>query len=123
MQETVRALEDQEVDKSCYLGLLSKAYLRTGEFELAAETVTQGLSQSNKIGEHYYTSELLRLRGEVELRRGESDVAKASFREAIAFARKQAASSWEIKATESLSRLLRSQGGSGKVRSVPRLDN
>lgn len=118
MQDTVHALEDQEVDKSCYLGLLGRAYLRTGQFERAAETVTQGLNQSNKIGEHYYTAELLRLRGEVELRLGEPGVAEASFREAIAFAQEQAARSWEIKATESLSRLLRSQGRSSKVRSV-----
>jgi predicted ATPase len=118
MQDTVHALEDQEVDKSCYFGLLGKAYLRTGQFERAAETVTQGLNQSYKIGEHYYTAELLRLRGEVELRLGEPGVAEASFREAIAFARDQAATSWEIKATESLSRLLRSQGRSSKVPSV-----
>lgn len=40
MQDTVQALEDQEVDKSCYLGLLGNAYLRTGQFERATETVT-----------------------------------------------------------------------------------
>ena len=67
MQKTIQALEDQEVDKSCYLGLLGKAYLRTGQFERAGEAVRQGLNHANKFGEHYYTAELLRLRGEVEL--------------------------------------------------------
>ena len=109
MQDAIKALEDQEVDKSCYLGLLGNAYLRTGQFERAAEAVRQGLNQSNKNGEHYYTAELHRLRGEVELCRGIGpDVAEASFREAIAFAQGQAARSWELKATESLARLLSS---------------
>jgi tetratricopeptide (TPR) repeat protein len=109
MQDTVKALKDQEVDKSCYLGLLGKAYLRTGQLEQAAQAVDQGLNQSRTIGEHYYTAELLRLRGEVELcRGGEPSVAEASFREAIAFAQEQAARSWELNAIESLARLLSS---------------
>jgi len=111
MHDAVKALEDQEVDKSCYLGLLGKAYLRTGQFEQAEEAVRQGLNQANKFGEHYYTAELLRLRGEIELSsRGEPSMAEACFREAIAFAQGQAATSWEAKATESLARLYSSQG-------------
>lgn len=112
MQKAIQALEDQEVDKSCYLGLLAEAYLRTDQFEQAAEAVLQGLDHANKFGEHYYTAELLRLRGEVELCCGmEPRIAEASFREAIAFAQQRAARSWELKATESLTRLLSSQGG------------
>ena len=81
MHETVRELEDQEVDKSCFLGLLGKAFLRTGQLDKASEAVRQGLDQSNKIGEHYYTAELLRLRGEAEARRGnDPKVAEAPFR-------------------------------------------
>jgi predicted ATPase len=111
MHDAVNALEDQEVDKSCYLGLLGKAYLRTGQFARADEAVKQGLNQANKFSEHYYTAELLRLRGEIELcRGGASSIAEASFREAIAFAQGQAAKSWELKATESLARLLSSEG-------------
>lgn len=120
MQKTIQALEDQEVDKSCYLGLLGEAYLRTGQFEQAAEAVRQGLSHANKFGEHYYTAELLRLRGEVELCCGmEPGIAEASFREAIAFAQQQAARSWERKATESLTRLLSPQGGRDEARPGP----
>jgi tetratricopeptide (TPR) repeat protein len=111
MQDTIQVLEDQEVDKSCYLGLLGKAHLQTGQFEKALEAVTEGLKQSDKIGERYYTAELLRLRGEVELCCGIGpSVAEASFREAIALAQKQSARSWELKATESLARLLSSLG-------------
>jgi class 3 adenylate cyclase/tetratricopeptide (TPR) repeat protein len=121
MQKTIRALKDQEVDKSCYLGLLCEAYLRTDQFGQATKAVRQGLSHANKFGEHYYTAELLRLRGEVELCCGmESSIAEASFREAIAFAQQQAARSWELKATESLTRLLSSQGGGDDAQREPR---
>jgi tetratricopeptide (TPR) repeat protein len=121
MHDAVKALEDQEVDKSCYLGLLGKAYLRTGQFEQAEKAVRQGLNQANKFGEHYFTAELLRLRGEIELcRGGEPSVAEASFREAIAFAQGQAATSWEFKATESLARLISSQSQhDGAERALP----
>jgi hypothetical protein len=69
--------------------------------------VLRALEQSHKIGEHYYTAELLRLRGEIERRQGaETAVAEGSFREAIAFAKGQAAKTWESKARESLARLV-----------------
>jgi class 3 adenylate cyclase/tetratricopeptide (TPR) repeat protein len=104
-------LEDQEVDKSCYLGLLAKAFLRSGQLERAAETVEKGLREANKIGEHYFTAELLCIRGEVELATGAGErVVETSFREAMAFAQRQGAKSWELQAANSLARLLRSQG-------------
>jgi tetratricopeptide (TPR) repeat protein len=119
MQDTVQSLGDQEVDKSCYLGLLGKAYLRTGQLNLAMDAVRQGLSQSNKIGEHYFTAELLRVRGEIERRIGaDPGVAEASFREAIAFAQGQAARSWELRSAESLARLLSSPGTSDEAGEV-----
>jgi len=106
MSVTIQSLADQEVDKSCYFGLLGKAYLRTGELDKAEEAIRQGLAQCNKIGEQYYMAELLRLRGEVELSGGaEPRLAESSFREALAFAQGQAARSWESKIEESLSRL------------------
>ncbi|RWD93873.1 adenylate/guanylate cyclase domain-containing protein [Mesorhizobium sp.] len=111
MALTESDLEDQEVDKSCYLGLLAKAFMNSGQFDIAAETVEKGLREAEKIGEHYFTAALLRIRGEIELANGAGDrAAEASFREAIAFARRQSARSWELQATNSLAKLLRSQG-------------
>ena len=113
MRDTLDSLEDQEVDKSCFFGLLAKACLKTGQLEEALGAIKQGLDQANKIGEHYFTAELLRIRGEVELCSGiDPSSAAASFREAIAFAQGQAAKSWELKATESLARLLPSRSAS-----------
>jgi class 3 adenylate cyclase/tetratricopeptide (TPR) repeat protein len=111
MALTENDLEDQEVDKSCYLGLLARAFLNSGQLKDAAETAEKGLREAEKIGEHYYTACLLRIRGEIELSTGAGDrAAEASFREAIAFARQQNARSWELQATNSLAKLLRSQG-------------
>jgi len=120
MQKTIQALKDQEVDKSCYFGLLGEAYLRTGQFKQAANAVQQGLDHANKFREHYYTAELLRLRGEVELCCGMApSIAETSFREAIAFAQQQGARSWERKATGSLTRLLSSQVKRDEARREP----
>ncbi|WP_143748938.1 ATP-binding protein [Mesorhizobium sophorae] len=111
MALTESDLEDEEVDKSCYLGLLAKAFMNSGQFSIAAVTVEKGLREAEKIGEHYFTAALLRIRGEIELANGAGDrAAEASFREAIAFARQQNARSWELQATNSLAKLLRSQG-------------
>ncbi len=108
MQETIQTLGEQEVDKTCYLFMLAKAYMRLGQSQQAMKAVTDGLVQSEKIGEHYCTAELIRLRGELE---AVTDPARAetSFREAIALARSQAAGSWLIKAETSLEKLLLSQ--------------
>lgn len=117
-------LEDQEVDKSCYLGLLAMAFLRSGQLDRAAETVEKGLRETNKIGEHYYTAALLRIRGEIELANGSGErEAEASFRAAIAFARQQSAKSWELQAANCLARLLRSQGRFDEARTELRAVN
>jgi len=124
MTLTESDLEDQEVDKSCYLGLLAKAFLNSGQLDFAAQTVDKGLQEAEKTGEHYFTGALLRIRGEVELANGDGDrAAEASFREAIKFARQQKAKSWELQATSSLSRLLRSQGRFIEARSESRRIN
>ena len=121
MALTESDLEDQEVDKSCYLGLLAKAFMNSGQFDIAAETVEKGLREAEKIGEHYFTAALLRIRGEIELANGTGDrAAEASFREAIAFARRQNARSWELQATNSLAKLLRSQGRFEEARAESR---
>jgi len=122
MQEFVVGLGDQEVDKSCYLGLLARAFLQNRQFNRAARIVEEGLQQAYKIGEHYYTAALLTTRGEVELalQLGE-ERAMASFREAIAFARKQHAKSWEFEATVKLARCLKVRGKlhEGEVEAQP----
>ena len=117
MQETIRGLGGQEVDKTCYISLWAESLLRSGQLKEAGLAVESGLAQAQRVGEHYYTAELLRLRGEVESRLdGKASQAEASYRAAIAFARRQHAKGWELKAGSSLARLLRSQGRGEEAR-------
>lgn len=110
MQKTCANLGDQEIDKSCYLGLLGGSQLESGDIDGAAKTLKEALTLVKGTGEHYFTAELMRLDGEIKMRRHEQQEALTAFRKAAAYARKQGAKAWELKATESLAQLLRSMG-------------
>lgn len=102
MQHICDNMGDQEVDKTCYLGVLTDSYLRMGRIEEATAAIGQGLSLAERTGEHYYMPELLRLRGELLRQTGLATQARGSFQEAISFARDQGAKSWEERAKRSL---------------------
>ncbi len=106
MQTTCTNLGEQEIDKTCYLGLLAGCYLQMGDVKQAAITLNDALTQVEHTGENYFTAELLRLRGEVEVRldRDDND-AEHYFQRALAFARRQGSVTWERKAAVSLSSL------------------
>ena len=57
-----------------------------------------------------FRANILICRGELRLRLGQSELAEADFREAIALAQKISAKAWELRATTSLARLLNEQG-------------
>jgi predicted ATPase/class 3 adenylate cyclase len=96
MRKTCDNLGDQEIDKSCYLGLLANSYLDTGDIAGAAATVEQALELVNSSGENYFTAELLRLKAEVQLiTNPEAADIEDSFRKAVEFARLQGATMWE----------------------------
>ena len=88
---------------------LAEAQELEGAIVDALETVEQAL-QANP-DELVYRPETLRLRGELRLKQGQIELAKADFREAIALAQKMGAKAWELRATMSLARLL-AKGGS-----------
>ncbi|WP_341487979.1 adenylate/guanylate cyclase domain-containing protein [Pararhizobium sp. A13] len=106
MRKTCDNLGEQEIDKSCYLGLLADCYLATGDIENAAATLNQALDLVSHTGEHYFTAELLRLKAEVQRRTNPSaDDIEGTLQEAIAFARNQGAANWERKTMASLAKL------------------
>lgn len=105
MEETYANLGEQEIDRSCYLGLLAGSHLRTGNLDRAAATLDEAFALVKRTGENYFTAELLRLRGEVEIRLGRENDAEQSFRDALDFARRQGAGTWERKALQSLKSL------------------
>ncbi|WP_077966018.1 AAA family ATPase [Ensifer adhaerens] len=106
MEQTRANLGEQEIDKSCYLGLLGESYLQAGDVKRAADTLDEALALVEHTGENYFTAELLRLRGEVEFRCGRTNEAERYIRSAIAFACRQGATLWERKALQSLKALM-----------------
>jgi predicted ATPase/class 3 adenylate cyclase len=95
MQHVCDHMGEQEIDKTCYLGILAESYLSMDRIRDAAQTIDQALALADKTGERYFVAELLRLKGELEGRTnaGKPD-AKASLRKSAALARRQGAQTW-----------------------------
>jgi predicted ATPase len=83
---------------------------RAGQIADGLTVAEQAIERSEQTNERWLFAELLRIRGDLMLRK-ESATAKAedSFREALHWARRQGALSWELRAATSLARLLRDQ--------------
>jgi class 3 adenylate cyclase/tetratricopeptide (TPR) repeat protein len=82
----------------------------------ALETVEQALKVNPD--ERDYRPETLRLRGELRLKQGHTDLAEVDFLEAIALARSLGAKAWELRATMSLARLLDKRSRRDEARSL-----
>ncbi len=82
----------------------------------ALETVEQALQMNP--GELIYRPETLRLRGELRLKQGQTELAEADFRDAIALAQNMSAKAWELRASTSLARLLHARGRSDEARAM-----
>jgi predicted ATPase len=87
---------------------LAAALGREGATAEALETVERALQANPE--ELVYQPEILRIRGELRLKQGQTELAEADFREAIALAQKMGAKAYELRATMSLARLLASNG-------------
>jgi ATP/maltotriose-dependent transcriptional regulator MalT len=86
---------------------------RTGEVELALEGVEQMLARCAAREERWYVAELLRIKGELMLARGDpaeaADIEKLFF-QSLNEARGQGALSWELRTATSLARLWQEDG-------------
>ena len=95
------------------LALLAELCLRAGRIDAASERLAEAHAQVGSNGERYWEAELHRLQGEVHLaaagehghHRDHSDRAEACFRQALEVAGRQGATSLELRAALSLSRL------------------
>ncbi|TPP05370.1 ATP-binding protein [Rhizobium glycinendophyticum] len=83
---------------------LAKGLADCGQADEALLVVNNTLDRVLLNGGALETPELLRVRGEVELARGDVLTARASFRESIALAEEQGALSWQLRAQTSLAR-------------------
>ena len=93
-----------------FLALLAGALHQGKETDEGLRVVEDGLALSHQRREERYLSELYRLKGELLLQRNEPTDAAACFREAIKIAQRQAAKSWELRASLSLARLNKHDG-------------
>jgi tetratricopeptide (TPR) repeat protein len=95
---------------------LAAAQARAGAIIDALATVEQALQANAHALTH--RPEMLRLRGELRLKQGQTELAETDFREAIVLAQKMGAKAWELRATISLARLLDSQGKRDDARAI-----
>jgi len=95
-----------------FLALLAEAYGQIGQAEEGLRLLAEALVSMDATGEHFYTVEVYRLKGELLLRQTvpEAPAAEACFQQALAVARRQQAKSWELRAAMSLARLWQQQG-------------
>jgi predicted ATPase len=95
------------------LGELAACLGSAGEVALGLQTVDEAIARCEARDERWYVTELLRGKGELFLLQGGPAAAAAAegyFRQALDWARRQGALSWELRAARSLARLLGDKG-------------
>ncbi len=103
-----------------FLGAFAEALGGAGQVAQGLMTIGEALARSEHGEGRWNMSELLRVKGELLLLEGAPNAAAAEdhFRQALAWARRQGALSWELRAATSLARLLRDQGRSSDARAL-----
>ena len=111
---------DAEMWRPYNLAQLAEACGKAGRIDQGLEVIGEALDVVQEKGERWWEAEILRLRGELLLKRNPPGLAEAqtSFEGAIEIARKQGAKSSELRATISLARLLASQGRRDEARAM-----
>jgi predicted ATPase len=104
-----------------FLGALAEGLGRAGRKAKALVAIDQALGLSERDEECWCVAELLRIKGELVLLEGGPDAAEAAedhFRQALDWARRQGALSWELRAATSLARLWRDQNRTRAAREI-----
>jgi len=99
---------------------LAESFGKNGRPEEGLAAVAQALREAERIGGTIALPQLYRIQGELILMRNPSDEAQAErcFQTAIDIARRQKARWYELRATTSLARLLKSQGNIEEARQM-----
>jgi tetratricopeptide (TPR) repeat protein len=90
-----------------FLASLAEAQALDGALDDALATIEEAVRADPA---PVYVPDALTCRGDLRLKVGQAELAETDFRHAIALAQKMNAKAWELRATTSLSRLLRKQG-------------
>jgi predicted ATPase len=106
-------------------GSLAEAYGMAGDTEKGLEFISQALAVVEGGGERYYEAELYRLKGELLLRKVDTEdraamekEAEACFRRSLNVARGQEAKSFELRTAVSLGRLLQKLGKGSEAKKL-----
>ena len=104
-----------------FLCALAEGLAGTGQVAEGLAAVDEALERSERSEGRWCVAELLRVRGELVLLENAPDAAAAAedrFRQALDWARRQGALSWELRAATSLARMLGKQGRSEEARQL-----
>ena len=100
---------------------MAEALGRAGQNAEGLAAIDKAIARSERTEERWAMAELVRVKGELLLLQGAPGAAAAAedhFRQALDWARRQGALSWELRAATSLARLLRDQGHSADARAL-----
>jgi predicted ATPase len=104
-----------------FLGELAEALGRLGDVPSGLAALDRALDRTERTEGRWYVAELQRIKGELLLLEGAPGPATAAeghFRQALDWARRQGALSWELRAATSLARLLSDRGRSADARGL-----
>ena len=101
--------------------LMAEALGRAGQNAEGLAAIEEAIARSERTEERWAMAELVRVKGELLLLQGAPGAAAAAedhFRQALDWARRQGALSWELRAATSLARLLRDRDRIGEARDL-----
>jgi tetratricopeptide (TPR) repeat protein len=101
---------NERVPISLWTSYLADGLIALGRLDEALQTINQTLADSAGTLDQMFEPELLRLRGEILLKRGDEAAALGDFRRAIARAHEQKAGALELRAAVSLGELCARRG-------------
>jgi predicted ATPase/DNA-binding winged helix-turn-helix (wHTH) protein len=96
---------------------MAEGLAKTGQIADALDAINDAIARAERTEELWQFPELLRVKGELVLLQGapQASAAEDDFRQALDWARRQGALSWELRAAASLTRLLYDQGRSAEA--------
>jgi predicted ATPase len=118
-REAVQLIVDagMEMRRPYYLALVAEGYILAEKFSEAMSILNQALAIVTKTNERWSEAELLRLKGEIEVRE-DTGAAEIKFQQALTVARSQDAKSWELRSATSLAHLWGGQGKTDDARNL-----
>jgi class 3 adenylate cyclase/predicted ATPase len=122
MYEGIAILDEirDAYSRTMFFAMLAEGYEKLGDNTRAMKLIDDALERAHRTGERFYEPELHRLKGELHLTTtpAEAECAEYCFRTAINIAHTQEAKLWELRAINSLARLLRDTGRDNQARTM-----